>query len=55
MKKPDRSAFARRNALALGLFFLAVLAYGGLYGNGLAGLAGLAGLVWVIWAHLERG
>lgn len=53
MKKPDRSAFARRHAVPLGIFFIAVLAFSGWSGNGFAGLAGLAGLVWIIAAHLK--
>jgi len=54
MGEPDRSAFARRHAVALALFFLALLALSGWRGNAFAGLAGVAGLAWVIWAHLER-
>ena len=53
MKKPDRSAFARRNAVPLGIFFLAVLAFSGWSGNGFAGLAGLAGLVRIVAAPLK--
>lgn len=47
MEKPDRDAFARRNARWLVPVFVAILALGVLRENWFAVAAGVLGLLWI--------
>ena len=52
MAKPDRAAFARKNAGWLALAFGVILIYGLLQQNTFAAAAGAGGLLWIaisIW------